>query len=183
MYTPDYDAVWEFSLLSSPIIFYYFFKLFKKINLEIIIKYKSILLPIIILILLSIGPSMRILFNLLELFLGKFPIVDRLPSRIFIYPFSVLFIISIIHYKKEIKLWHILLYLFFLLINSYNWRVDYTLSKIRNDNIILNPKIYSNTSIKFDQNYILFVQISYIFSFIFLFIILAYIYKTKPTNK
>ena len=184
LYNPDYDAVWEFSLLCSPIIFYYLYLLFKKTTYILILKYKYILLPIIILILLSIGPSMRILFNFIQLiFLGKFPIVDRLPSRIFIYPFSILFLFSIIHIRQKIKIWHIAVSLIFLLINSYNWRLDYTLSKIRNDNIILNPKILIYPYNNIDDNYIQLIKISYIISLIFLLIISFYVYKSKQSTK
>jgi hypothetical protein len=124
------------------------------------------------------------LFNSIDfIFFGKFPIIDRLPSRIFIYPFSILFIFSIIHSNKIIKIWHIFLSFIFLLFNSYNWRVDYTLSKNRNDNIILNPKILHYTDCSLDNDYILYVKISYLFSLIFLLIISFYIFKTSPTNK
>ena len=127
---------------------------------------------------------MRFLFNFLELlFLGKFPIVDRLPSRIFIYPFSILFLFSIIHIPQKIRIWHIFVSLIFLLINSYNWRLDYTLSKIRKDNIILNPKILIYPYINIDYNYIQLVKISYIISLIFLLIISFYVYKSKQSTK
>ena len=181
-YSPTSDAVWEFSIFSSPIILYYIYKAFFNVNVikKINISY---LLTICILILLSIGSFMNTFINLFQVIFGhKFPIIDRLPSRMFIYPFSIIFIYSIVLYNFKINYLQVILSSIYLLYNSYIWRVDNTLSIIRTDTIMVQTKILTNKDLTFNSNYITAVNISYLFTFFYLLFLCFYLYKTKSTK-
>jgi hypothetical protein len=178
-YSPALDATWEYSIFSSPIILYYFFLSWKTEKFGSLLKNKATVIPVILLLILSIGYAMPVLFLVIErLLFNKFPVIDRLPSRMFIYPFSIAVLFAVIRNNLKIKNWHVIVSLAYLLINSYTWRVDYTLSKHTND-LVLKTEILDQTQTAFDEKYINAVNYSYLFSIVMVITAGTYLYYSR----
>lgn len=178
VYGPSFDATWEYSLYASPLILYYLWLCREKLNPRIIKKRLPVVLPVCLIALLSIGYGMPVLFMAIEkIFHNKFPVVDRLPSRIFFYPFSIAVVYAVITHKHAVKKWHVWLSLAYLLVNAWFWRVDNTLQLPVPAGIVPHVEVLDTT--QGTGSYENAVRFSYLFSLVAVLAACAYLYFTK----
>ena len=198
-YNASYDASWEFSLyigkfgllfITLCLISLYFKnkKYFFKKN------YKYIL-PALVVTVLSVSLLKREIFNSIEnIFHITIPKVDRLPSRLIIYPFSLTIIIASlgfdslfdsikIKHAKKLKYISLIVISIILFYNSYFWSVHQT-----EMNYILpqdeTRHLFKTTILNLsgDDAYKRTVNISYLVS-LTLFSFTLYIYWLLKKNK
>ena len=164
---------------------------------------KRYLFGLLIILLFSIGPFMGIVYSTVQTII-PIPAIDRVPSRLMIYPLIFLFLISAvgfdslyskisIKYSAKIKWGSLFLLIFLLLLHSADWSISNTENVWINvetgmNILIVEPRYVFKTEIlNFvnDDFYKQIVNISFILTFISFFVIsfIYFIIKNKENYK
>jgi len=199
-YTAAYESSWEYGLylgeFGSVIVLLSVAGLMFKNKKEFSIKKHRYLIPALIIALLSVSIFKRELINILELITSiTTPKVDRFPSRLMIYPFSLALIFAAIGFdglftkipeklRSYVKCVVLLILFIILMQHSYGWSLAQTES-----HYILPPyevRHLFNTvilDIEGDDYYKKVVNISYLVSFLsFLAIVSGYFHLRRKID-
>ena len=198
-YTAENDGSWEYSLyigkFTLVIVLLSFFMFIKKNRTSFFRNYKIIAIALIV-CLLSISVIERSLISFFESLVNiTIPKIDRLPSRLMIYPFSLFLIISAQgfddlfsflqkKYRSKIK-WVTIGFIFLILMqHSFGWSVYQTeLNFVRPFDEVRHLFKTVILSLEGDDFYKSIVKTSYLISlFTFVVMIVFYFFLKKNIN-
>ena len=130
-------------------------------------------------------------------YISAYPLIDRQPAYLAIYPLSLLFLIAALGFDnffqifpskiiKSIKYVSLMMLLYFLLSHSYEW---FIISTESHAHLVLEEmqdvRVYSKVNIlnmPGDKNYINIVNMSYLFSFLISIILLFVLFLIRKKN-